>query len=88
MSGDRTAGRRIESPFDAEGVLRGAWPIAGDYWYDVNVGWCGVTPNGHDIRFARVGGVVKEHDDGIITVPVIDYANWTGSIVYGEWRES
>lgn len=88
MTNYATPGRRIASPFDDHGELYRAWPEAGDYWYDINVGWCAVTPNAHHIRFTALGCKVVEHEDHTITVPLIEFANWTGRITGGVWEET
>lgn len=85
-------GRRIESPFRADGGLIADWPQPGDYSRDGRSGWCACTPNGHLANLS--GHDVVEHEDGTITVsPSIlvgthEQPNlWHGYLDRGEWRE-
>jgi len=91
-AGDRTPGRRIESPFAASGALIGEWPQPGDYYLYPEVGWCGETPNGHAVGLAKHD--ITEHEDGTITVsPSILVGTherpslWHGYLERGVWRE-
>lgn len=83
-------GRRIESPFAADGGLVGEWPKPGDFYFYPEVGWCGVTPNGHMAGLRN--HQVAEHEDGTITVaPSIlvhrgDKDAWHGYLERGIWR--
>lgn len=83
-------GRRIESPFAADGALIGEWPQLGDFYFYPNSGWCGVTPNGHMVGLR--GHEVTEHDDRTITVSpsILVYtgteAVWHGYLERGVWR--
>src|SRR5690349_10342822 len=68
---ERLRGKRIESPFNDDGILCAAWPVEGEYWNDANVGWACVTPNGHQFRLSD--HTVTEHEDQTITVePLIE----------------
>ncbi len=85
-------GRRIESPFAADGALIGAWPEPGDYYFYPDVGWCAVSPDGRNVGLAR--HEVTEHEDGTITAsPSILVSggerpgSWHGYLERGVWRE-
>jgi hypothetical protein len=88
-------GRRIESPFAADGALIGEWPVAGDYYFYPDVGWCGVTPNGHAVGLK--GHSIVEHDDGTITASpsILAFKSkgeervelWHGYLERGVWRQ-
>lgn len=91
-AGDRMKGRRIESPFAADGALIAEWPQPGDFYFYPQSGWCGVTPNGHAVGLS--GHDVTEHPDGTITVsPSILVGThetpnlWHGYLEAGVWRE-
>jgi hypothetical protein len=84
-------GRRIESPFAADGGLIGEWPKPGDYYFYPAAGWCGVSPNGHQVGLRN--HEVIEHEDRTITVsPSILVSGgapdaWHGYLERGVWRE-
>lgn len=84
-------GKRIDSPFAADGELIREWPSPGDYYHIPHVGWRGVTPNGLDANFAT--HVVEEHSDRTITVAPSIFVNegrepsWHGYLERGIWRE-
>jgi hypothetical protein len=91
-AGDRTLGRRIESPFAAGGGLIGEWPQPGDYYLYPEAGWCGVSPNGHAVGLRNHD--VAEHEDGTITVSpsILVHGDgvqgaWHGFLERGVWRE-
>lgn len=85
-------GRRIESPFAADGGLRGEWPQPGDYYRDMDNSWRACTPNGHLANLSK--HCVVEHEDKTITVrPSILVSNqngvlWHGYLKRGVWGES
>ena len=79
-------GRRIESPFAANGAK------PGDYYLYPEHGWCGVAPNGNPVGLRN--HAVTEHEDGTISVApsILAYANvehpeWHGHLEHGVWRE-
>jgi hypothetical protein len=85
-------GRRIESPFAANGGLIGEWPLPGDYYFYPEAGWCAVTPDGRQCGLR--GHDVTEHGDGTITAsPSILVSggekswSWHGYLERGVWRE-
>ena len=91
-AGDKTQGRRIDSPFAASGALIGEWPQPGDYYFYPEVGWCAETPNGHACSLAN--HQVTEHDDRTITVSssILVFTQkepnlWDGYLERGVWRE-
>jgi hypothetical protein len=88
---DTMIGRRIESPFAADGGLVGEWPLPGDYYLSPQAGWCGVSPDGQMVGLRNHD--VTEHEDGTITVsPSIlvgsgpDRPTWHGYLERGVWR--
>lgn len=90
-AGDRTPGKRVESPFAADGGLIADWPKPGDFYFYPQHGWCGVTPNGHQCGLVKHD--VVEHDDGTITVSPSIFVNegrpnaWHGYLEAGVWKE-
>lgn len=84
-------GRRIESPFAADGALVGEWPKPGDFFYPA-CGWCGVSPDGQQVGLRN--HQVTEHEDGTITVsPSILVSSphqtpWHGFLERGVWRDA
>ena len=93
-SRDITPGRRIDSPFAADGGLINKWPEPGDYWYDAHAReqcWKGCTPDGSMANLQKHD--VTENADGTITVsPSIlvrdDGKEWHGYLECGNWREA
>ncbi len=89
-AGDRMQGRRIESPYAADGGLVGDWPKPGEFFL-YNGQWRGVTPNGIEANLAAHS--VTEHEDGTITVAPSIKADessigvWHGYLERGVWRE-
>jgi hypothetical protein len=90
-AGDRTPGRRIESPYTQDGGLIKDWPQAGDYFY-YRGSFRGVTPNGVEASLANHD--VTEHEDGTITARPsilcrqgVGGKRWHGYLERGVWRE-
>lgn len=82
-------GKRIESPFAADGRLVAEWPEPGDYWHDARIGWCARTPDGLDANLSA--HQVTEHADGTISVlPSIlvtaHDGTYHGYLEHGAWR--